>query len=97
MGQAIPVRTNYTAGEVRGQNVKMLMPSPYREQHDSYLDRYRRTGERRIIGIGRVVVGRRIKNLMLRRPRSGHLEAWAVGTVFVAHPSRRRALRGSSG
>ena len=49
----------YTAGEVRGENVKMLMPSPYREQHDSYLDRYRRTGERRIIGIGRVVVGRR--------------------------------------
>ena len=37
----------------------MLMPSPYREQHDGYLDRYRRTGERRIIGIGRVVVGQR--------------------------------------
>ena len=49
----------YTASEVSGQNVRMLMPPPYREQHDSYLDRYRRTGERRIIGIGRVVVGRR--------------------------------------
>ena len=49
----------YTADEVSGQNVRMLMPQPYREQHDSYLDRYRRTGERRIIGIGRVVVGRR--------------------------------------
>ena len=49
----------YTADEVRGQNVKMLMPSPYREQHDGYLTRYRRTGERRIIGIGRVVVGQR--------------------------------------
>ncbi len=49
----------YTASEVRGQNVRMLMPPPYREQHDGYLDRYRRTGERRIIGIGRVVVGRR--------------------------------------
>ena len=49
----------YTADEVRGQNVKMLMPPPYREQHDSYLQRYQTTGERRIIGIGRVVVGQR--------------------------------------
>jgi two-component system, LuxR family, sensor kinase FixL len=49
----------YTAAEVRGQNVRMLMPPPYREQHDSYLERYRRTGERRIIGIGRIVVGQR--------------------------------------
>jgi two-component system sensor kinase FixL len=37
----------------------MLMPSPYREQHDGYLKRYLTTGERRIIGIGRVVVGLR--------------------------------------
>ena len=49
----------YRAAEVVGQNVKMLMPSPYREEHDGYLDRYRQTGERRIIGIGRVVVGQR--------------------------------------
>jgi two-component system, LuxR family, sensor kinase FixL len=49
----------YTAAEVRGQNVRMLMPPPYREQHDSYLERYRRTGERRIIGIGRIVVVQR--------------------------------------
>jgi two-component system sensor kinase FixL len=49
----------YTAAEVIGKNVKMLMPSPYRENHDDYLRRYLRTGERRIIGIGRVVVGER--------------------------------------
>ena len=49
----------YGAGEVVGQNVKMVMPSPYHEQHDGYLSRYLRTGERRIIGIGRVVVGER--------------------------------------
>lgn len=49
----------YTATEALGQNVKMLMPSPYRENHDGYLGRYFQTGERRIIGIGRVVVGER--------------------------------------
>jgi two-component system sensor kinase FixL len=49
----------YTAAEVLGKNIKMMMPSPYRENHDGYLDRYLRTGERRIIGIGRVVVGER--------------------------------------
>jgi two-component system sensor kinase FixL len=50
---------DYRQDEVLGKNVKMLMPSPYRESHDSYLERYLRTGERRIIGIGRVVVGER--------------------------------------
>jgi two-component system sensor kinase FixL len=49
----------YPSGEVIGQNVKLLMPTPYREAHDGYLERYLRTGDRRIIGIGRVVVGLR--------------------------------------
>jgi two-component system, LuxR family, sensor kinase FixL len=49
----------YTVAEAVGQNVKILMPAPYREAHDSYLERYKLTGERRIIGIGRVVVGER--------------------------------------
>jgi two-component system, LuxR family, sensor kinase FixL len=50
---------DYAAEEVIGKNIKMLMPSPYRENHDDYLRRYMRTGERRIIGIGRLVVGER--------------------------------------
>ncbi|MGZ8408054.1 MAG: PAS domain-containing sensor histidine kinase, partial [Caulobacteraceae bacterium] len=49
----------YKEAEVAGQNVSVLMPSPFREQHDGYMERYRTTGERRIIGIGRVVVGER--------------------------------------
>ncbi len=49
----------YQAGEVIGQNVKMLMPSPYREEHDRYLESFLRTGERKIIGIGREVSGQR--------------------------------------
>jgi len=49
----------YAAADVIGLNVKILMPSPYRESHDAYIERYLRTGERRIIGIGRVVVGER--------------------------------------
>lgn len=49
----------WTAAEARGRNVSMLMPSPYREGHDGYVERYLKTGERRIIGIGRVVVGER--------------------------------------
>lgn len=49
----------YSPEEAIGENVSMLMPSPYREQHDGYLQRYHRTGEKRIIGIDRMVVGRR--------------------------------------
>lgn len=49
----------YRADELIGKNVKCLMPTPYREDHDGYMERYMKTGERRIIGIGREVLARR--------------------------------------
>jgi two-component system, LuxR family, sensor kinase FixL len=49
----------YVEDEVIGQNVKMLTPSPYREEHDSYLAHYLATGQKKIIGIGREVIGLR--------------------------------------
>jgi two-component system sensor kinase FixL len=49
----------FSAEEAIGKNVSILMPSPYRERHDGYIEHYLRTGERRIIGIGRIVVGQR--------------------------------------
>jgi two-component system sensor kinase FixL len=49
----------YEAGEVLGENVAMLMPQEHHDNHDLYVQRYRATGERKIIGIGREVEGRR--------------------------------------
>ncbi len=49
----------YAAAEMIGSNVSVLMPSPHCERHDVYLANYLRTGQRKIIGIGREVTGRR--------------------------------------
>lgn len=49
----------YTETELLNHNVRLLMPEPYQGEHDSYIQRYLTTGEKRIIGVDRVVVGRR--------------------------------------
>jgi two-component system, LuxR family, sensor kinase FixL len=68
----------FTEAELLGENVSVLMPSPDRERHDSYLSGYLRTGERKIIGIGRVTTARR---------RDGYtfpIEL-AVGEAWIGH------------
>ena len=52
----------YNEDEVVGENIKILMPQPYKREHDQYLERYSRTKEARIIGIGREVQGQKKNN-----------------------------------
>lgn len=56
---AAEAKFGYTPDDVIGKNVNILMPQPYQDEHDAYLRRYLRTGEKRIIGVGREVQGRR--------------------------------------
>lgn len=66
----------YLEAEMLGQSVNVLMPSPYREEHDGYVARYVATGEQRIIGIGREVTG-------LRRDGSAFPVHLSVGAWHV--------------
>jgi len=74
----------YAEAEVAGKNVSLLMPSPDRERHDGYIERYLATGVPRIIGIGRIVTG-------LRADGSTFPMALSVGE---AHSSDQRLFTG---
>lgn len=67
----------YSEAETMGKNVSLLMPSPDREQHDRYIERYLETGVPRIIGIGRIVTG-------LRADGSTFPMALSVGEAHAA-------------
>jgi two-component system, LuxR family, sensor kinase FixL len=66
--------------EVIGNNINMLMPAPYKEQHDEYLHRYQRTGDPHIIGIGREVTGLR---------KDGTMFPFRLGVSEVQYSGRK--------
>lgn len=66
----------YLPEELIGKNIRILMPSPFRQQHDDYIERYKTTGEARIIGIGREVPG-------MRKDGSTFPMRLAVSEVFL--------------
>jgi two-component system sensor kinase FixL len=71
----------YGAEELRGQNINLLMPEPWRGEHDGYLERYARTGIPHIIGVGREVEG-------LRKDASRFPAFLSVGRVAGSDPPR---------
>jgi two-component system sensor kinase FixL len=76
----------YAPHEVVGRNVKMLMPAHFRAEHDGYIKRYLDTGERRIIGIGRVVAGQKKDGTTFPMELSvgeSHIEGKAIFVGFI--------------
>lgn len=83
----------YSEAEVTGKNVSLLMPSPDRERHDSYLERYMKTGVPRIIGIGRIVTGLRADGStfpMVLSVGEAHTADQRLFTGFVQDLTERR-------
>jgi len=84
----------YDEDELVGKNAGVLMPAPHSEKHDGYVQRYLRTGERRIIGIGREVVGLRKDRTMI--PIELSVSEWQDGgpmfTAILRDLSERRRL-----
>lgn len=71
----------YEESEITGKNVSMLMPEPFRSQHDRYISRYLETGEAAIIGLGREVIGLR---------RSGETFPMLLSVGEISQPDAKR-------
>lgn len=83
----------FAAAEMIGQNVKMLMPAPYRDEHDAYLARYLQTGRKRLIGIGREVQGRRKDGTVFPMDLAvSEVEPGMLFTGIVRDISRRKEM-----
>lgn len=85
----------YPAEEAIGQNIKLLMPSPYQEEHDGYLKGYQETGRRHIIGIGREVAGLRKDGSVFPMELAVsevHLDGRRIFTGIVRDITDRRRL-----
>ena len=86
----------FSEAELLGENISTLMPSPDRERHDHYLENYLATGERRIIGIGRITTARRRTgaafpiDLHIGEARSGNEK---VFTGFIRDLTERQATQ----
>ncbi len=96
----------YPAGELIGQNISLLMPSPYRNEHDGYLTRYLQTGQKHIIGIGREVQGppqgrlglpARSGGQRIRKPGAAHVYRRITRPQRAQGPRARSAGSGDHG
>ncbi|MGK0262925.1 MAG: two-component system sensor kinase FixL [Planctomycetota bacterium] len=90
----------YAREELIGKNVKILMPEPFHSEHDEYVARYLRTGERRIIGIGREVTGRRKDKSQFPIDLSvgeGTIDSRRFFTAVIRDISKRKELQSKLG